>query len=75
MAQRTAQNARRIPDDAVGAIRPIPPTPALPRLPMGHLDRLLTEIGLWQHCAGDRPDRCHGYSIDDEARGLIVGLR
>ena len=24
---------------------------------------------------GDRPHRRHGYSIDDEARGLIVGLR
>ncbi|MDQ2831402.1 MAG: hypothetical protein M3Y74_20440, partial [Chloroflexota bacterium] len=40
-----------------------------------HMDRLLTSIGLWQHAQGDRPHMRHGYSIDDEARGLIVGLR
>ena len=40
-----------------------------------HLDRLLTDIGIWQHTAGDVPNPRHGYSIDDEARGLIVGLR
>ena len=40
-----------------------------------HLDHLLTDIGLWQHTAGDDPNPRHGYSIDDEARGLIVGLR
>lgn len=44
-------------------------------LSFGHLNRLLTETGLWQHAEGDRPHRRHGYSIDDEARGLIVGLR
>ena len=43
-------------------------------LSFGHLDRLLTGIGLWQHAQGDRPHKRHGYSIDDEARGLIVGL-
>ena len=41
----------------------------------GHLDCLLTDIGLWQHAQGCRPHQRHGYSIDDEARGLIVGLR
>lgn len=40
-----------------------------------HLDRMLTEIGLWQHAEDDTPHQRHGYSIDDEARGLIVGLR
>lgn len=40
-----------------------------------HLDRMLTEIGLWQHAEADIPHQRHGYSIDDEARGLIVGLR
>ena len=39
-----------------------------------HLDCLLTDIGLWQHAEGCRPHPRHGYSIDDEARGLIVGL-
>ena len=40
-----------------------------------HLKRLLTDIGIWQHTAGDEPNTRHGYSIDDEARGLIVGLQ
>ena len=40
-----------------------------------HLNALLTPIGLWQHCENGQPDPRHGYSIDDEARGLIVGLR
>ena len=44
-------------------------------LQTGHLKKLLTEIGLWQHTQGDQPHARHGYSIDDEARGLIVGLR
>ncbi len=36
---------------------------------------MLTPIGLWQHCEDGQPNPRHGYSIDDEARGLIVGLR
>lgn len=43
-------------------------------LKLDHLDAMLTEVGIWQHSAGDAPDRQHGYSIDDEARGLIVAL-
>ncbi len=50
-------------------------TPEASELRFDHLDRLLTDIGLWQHTAGDEPHTRHGYSIDDEARGLIVGLR
>lgn len=44
-------------------------------LQFGHLETLLTDIGLWQHAQGDLPHKRHGYSIDDEARGLIVGLQ
>jgi len=51
------------------------PAQGLTLLSFGHLDCLLTGTGLWQHAQGDRPHRRHGYSIDDEARGLIVGLR
>lgn len=40
-----------------------------------HLRLMLTDIGIWQHTAGNVPNPRHGYSIDDEARGLIVGLR
>ncbi len=43
-------------------------------LRLDHLDTMLTEIGIWQHSAGENPDPRHGYSIDDEARGLIVAL-
>jgi len=39
-----------------------------------YLGCLLTDIGLWQHAEGCTPHQRHGYSIDDEARGLIVGL-
>jgi len=45
------------------------------QLCFGHLECLLTDIGLWQHAQGYVPHQRHGYSIDDEARGLIVGLR
>lgn len=45
------------------------------QIPFDHLAHLLTDIGLWQHTAGNEPNIRHGYSIDDEARGLIVGLR
>ncbi len=44
------------------------------QLHFGHLKNLLTDIGLWQHAEGSVPHERHGYSIDDEARGLIVGL-
>ncbi len=40
-----------------------------------HLETMLTQVGLWQHCEHCQPNPKHGYSIDDEARGLIVGLR
>ena len=46
-----------------------------PTLRYGHLEEMLTPIGLWQHCEDSHPNPRHGYSIDDEARGLIVGLR
>lgn len=46
-----------------------------PILRHDHLEEMLTPIGLWQHCEDGQPNPRHGYSIDDEARGLIVGLR
>ncbi len=46
-----------------------------PPLRFAHLEHLLTEIGLWQHTRGNKPHVQMGYSIDDEARGLIVALR
>lgn len=44
-------------------------------LPYTHLEAMLTPIGLWQHAEDSLPNPRHGYSIDDEARGLIVGLQ
>ena len=44
-------------------------------LRFSHLEAMLTPIGLWQHAEDSHPNPRHGYSIDDEARGLIVGLR
>lgn len=55
--------------------QPLAPSQGALPLRFAHLDRLLTDIGLWQHAEGDVPHMRHGYSIDDEARGLIVGLR
>ncbi len=45
------------------------------QLSYAHLEEMLTAVGLWQHCEDCQPNPSHGYSIDDEARGLIVGLR
>jgi len=55
--------------------QPVAPSQGAFPLRFEHLDCLLTDIGLWQHAEGCRPHPRHGYSIDDEARGLIVGLR
>ncbi len=39
-----------------------------------HLKRLTTPTGVIQHADFDVPDPAHGYSIDDNARALIVCL-
>ena len=54
---------------------PSPMPPVRPALRFDHLQDMLTPIGLWQHAEDSHPNPRHGYSIDDEARGLIVGLR
>ncbi len=58
-------------------IEALTPAPGLSQtaLRFDHLERMLTEVGLWQHTHYNDPNPRHGYSIDDEARGLIVGLR
>ena len=40
-----------------------------------HLDAMLAPIGIWQHAQGSIPHEKFGFSIDDEARGLIVALQ
>jgi uncharacterized protein YyaL (SSP411 family) len=37
-----------------------------------HLSNLTTQIGLYQHCRFDEPDKKFGYSIDDNARAIIA---
>lgn len=44
------------------------------RPPLRHLKRLTTKDGLVQHADHEVPDPAHGYSIDDNARGLIACL-
>lgn len=44
-----------------------------PALSFVHLENLLTPQGLWQHTHYEQPAVEHGFSIDDQARGLIVG--
>jgi hypothetical protein len=53
----------------------MPMQPERTVLRFDHLEAMLTPVGLWQHAEDNQPNPRHGYSIDDEARGLIVGLR
>ncbi|MCX7925645.1 MAG: hypothetical protein N2554_07530 [Fimbriimonadales bacterium] len=48
--------------------------PSLPKVRLDHLQRLLTPLGIWQHTRYAEPWVEHGFSIDDQARGLIVGV-
>jgi hypothetical protein len=50
-------------------------TAGVNNLKLDHLSAMLTGIGFWQHTMGQVPDVRFGYSIDDEARGLIVALQ
>ena len=43
--------------------------------PLIHLKRLTTPLGLLQHTEKETPDPAHGYSLDDNARALIVALK
>ncbi len=45
----------------------------LPPIRLYHLEHLLTPLGIWQHTRYAEPWIEHGFSIDDQARGLIVG--
>jgi hypothetical protein len=46
---------------------------SLPKVRLEHLRHLLTPLGIWQHTRYAEPWVEHGFSIDDQARGLIVG--
>lgn len=40
-----------------------------------HLLNMTDDTGLFQHCRYNIPDRNHGYTLDDNARALIVAAR
>jgi hypothetical protein len=46
----------------------------MPYLPfrLDHLWRMTDDTGLMQHAVYSVPDRCRGYSVDDQARALMV---
>jgi hypothetical protein len=39
---------------------------------LGHIESLTDDVGIFEHCLGDRPRTEHGYCVDDVARALIV---
>lgn len=41
----------------------------------GHLTRLTTDLGLFEHADGDQPRPEHGFCVDDVARALVVVVR
>ncbi len=47
----------------------------LPPLKLDHLKRMTDDTGLLQHAKFNIPNFHEGYSIDDNARGLIVGVQ
>lgn len=46
----------------------------LPPLKLNHLERLTDDVGLLQHAIGSVPNYAEGYTTDDNARGLILGV-
>lgn len=42
------------------------------RIPLKHLKKMTTNIGLVQHACASSPDLRFGYSLDDNARALLV---
>ncbi|WP_176955977.1 glycosyltransferase [Catalinimonas alkaloidigena] len=44
----------------------------LPILKMDHLERLSSEFGIYQFARYNQPDPAHGYTLDDNARALIL---
>lgn len=46
-----------------------------PPLKLDHLRRLTDDVGIIQHAIYSVPDPHHGYSLDDNARALIVALK
>ena len=55
------------------AVKPLDKRPGeLPLLKLDHLRRMTDDTGMWQHAIFTIPNYREGYSIDDNARALIV---
>lgn len=48
--------------------------PELPELAFGHLARMTTPMGIWEHARFSHPRTEHGLCVDDNARALILLL-
>jgi len=46
----------------------------LPAMKLDHLRQLTDDVGLLQHAVGSVPNYGEGYTTDDNARGLILGV-
>lgn len=55
--------------------KPIDGTRELPEINLSHLRLLTDDTGVLQHAVSNVPNRAEGYSIDDNARGLILTMR
>ncbi len=44
-------------------------------LPLDHLTRLTDSRGIFEHAIGTRPNKSHGYCVDDAARALVYTVR
>jgi len=53
-------------DDEVASILEVPEPP------LGHIQRLTDDTGLFQHAKFTIPDRRHGYCTDDNARAIVA---
>lgn len=47
----------------------------LPRISMRHIQKLTNTFGMIQFAQTDHPDIASGYTLDDNARGLIVAIK
>ena len=45
---------------------------SLPEVRLSILLAMTDDVGILQHCVYTTPDRCHGYTTDDNARAVIV---
>lgn len=71
-----ARAGRRYGALASYAVKPLDRRPIeLPPLKLDHLRRMTDDTGLLQHALFSVPNYNEGYSIDDNARGLIVSVQ